>query len=386
MRVGRAGGRLQHHRGVLQRRLGEQLARPRPAGLGHLGGALAGRFGKAPAVGRHRGRGRRARQHEAQRLGHAGHGRGGAHHHAGAGRRHELVVRAVEVRRRRASRRDTAAHSRRQSVQAPSRVPSCLPASIEPTLTTIAGMSARDRAHQLGRNGLVAAADQHHGVERQRLDHLLDVHRHQVAQQHRGRERERLVQRHGREHERQRAGHPHAARDRFGDLRRGLVAGVEVGGGGEDADDRPVERLVGEARALEKAAPQEQRELLVAVLGEAGPKAFFHGNSPSDKRTWRCRHCSIARREGVNEKRVARPVGDETGRADRTARGKGGFSRRSLGCGGDGDNRRMAIGRGGPGKGSTAILPAHTGLVLSGLQVGFAGRRMTGATIDANSY
>ena len=176
------------------------------------------------------------------------------------------------------------AHSRRQSVQAPSRVPSCLPASIEPTLTTIAGMSARDRAHQLGGNGLVAAADQHHGVERQRRDHLLDVHRHQVAQQHRGRERERLVQRHGREHERQRAGHPHAARDRLGNLRRGLVAGVEVGGGGEDADDRPVERVVGEARALEEAAPQEQRKLLVAVLGEAGPKAFFHGNSPRLKR------------------------------------------------------------------------------------------------------
>ena len=35
-----------------------------------------------------------------------------------------------------------AAHSRRQSVQAPSRAPSCLPASIEPTEITIAGMSA----------------------------------------------------------------------------------------------------------------------------------------------------------------------------------------------------------------------------------------------------
>ena len=34
-RVGRAGDRLQHHRGILQRGLGEELARLRPAGLRH---------------------------------------------------------------------------------------------------------------------------------------------------------------------------------------------------------------------------------------------------------------------------------------------------------------------------------------------------------------
>ena len=73
---------------------------------------------------------------------------------------------------------------------------------------------------------------------------------------------------------------PHAARDRFGDLRCGLVAGIEVGGGGQDADDRPVERVVGEARALEKAAPQEKREFLVAVLGETRPQTLFHPRFP----------------------------------------------------------------------------------------------------------
>ena len=74
----------------------------------------------------------------------------------------------------------------------------------------------------------------------------------------------------------------HAARDGLGHLRRGLVAGIEVGGGGEDADDRPVERVVGEARALQEAAPQEKREIFVAVLGEAGPKTLLHGNSPTN--------------------------------------------------------------------------------------------------------
>ena len=140
------------------------------------------------------------------------------------------------------------------------------------------------RAHQLGRNGLVAAADQHHRIERQRGDHLLGVHGHEIAQQHRGRERERLVQRDGRERERQPAGEPHAARDRFGDLRRVAVAGVEVGGGREDADDRAIERLIGVAGGLEEAAPQEQRELLVPVLGEPGPQAFFIGLQRTEDR------------------------------------------------------------------------------------------------------
>ena len=57
----------------------------------------------------------------------------------------------------------------------------------------------RGRAHQLRRHRLVAAADQHHRVHRLRADHLLGVHRHQVAQVHAGRMREALVDRDGRE-------------------------------------------------------------------------------------------------------------------------------------------------------------------------------------------
>ena len=45
----------------------------------------------------------------------------------------------------------------------------------------------RGRAHQLRRHGLVAAADQHHRVHRLGADHLLDVHRHEVAEHHAGR-------------------------------------------------------------------------------------------------------------------------------------------------------------------------------------------------------
>src|SRR5262249_36139561 len=51
-------------------------------------------------------------------------------------------------------------------------------------------------------------------------------------------------------------------------------------GGRQYADDRPVERVVGEARALEEAAPQKERELLVAVLRETGPQTTLHRRTP----------------------------------------------------------------------------------------------------------
>jgi len=78
-------------------------------------------------------------------------------------------------------------------------------------------------------------------------------------------------------------------------------------------DDRPIERLVGETRALEKSAPQKQRELLVAVLGEAGPKAFFHGNSPNAKADMSPPLLNRRRRSVNENKGVARPMGDEIG-------------------------------------------------------------------------
>ena len=139
-----------------------------------------------------------------------------------------------------------------------------------------------DGAHQFGRNRLVATADQHHGVERQRPHHFLDVHRHQVAQQHRGRERERLVQRHRREHERQRACETHAPRHRFGKAAGGGVAGVEIRCSRKNADDGVIQRLVGEAGPFQEAAAQEQRELLVAILRQARPQPFFHRGTPTN--------------------------------------------------------------------------------------------------------
>ena len=65
------------------------------------------------------------------------------------------------------------------------------------------GNIGRHRAHQLRRHGLVAAADQHHRVHRLGADHLLGVHRHQVAEHHAGGIEEHLAQRDGRKDPRQ---------------------------------------------------------------------------------------------------------------------------------------------------------------------------------------
>ena len=174
--------------------------------LGHLDGALAGRFGDPHAVGMDRRRRRRARQRHAHRLHHAGHGAGRAHHAAGADRSARAVRSATSISSALMRPPRNSPHRRRQSVQAPSTSPLKWPTSIGPTGSTMVGRSALDRRHHLRRRGLVAAADQHHRIHRQRADHLLGVHRHQIAQEHRGRIGEALVDRDGREHHRHGAG------------------------------------------------------------------------------------------------------------------------------------------------------------------------------------
>ena len=68
-------------------------------------------------------------------------------------------------------------------------------------------------------------------------------------------------------------------------LRRGFLKGA---GFTDDALDLPIVGILSTAsdfNPCHKTAPQEQRELLVAVLGEARPKAFFHGNPQARKWT-----------------------------------------------------------------------------------------------------
>ena len=112
----------------------------------------------------------------------------------------------------------------------------------------------RRRAHHHRRRGLVATGEQHDAVDRVGPDRLLDVHRHQVAQQHRRRLDLRLAERRDRELERHAARFPDAALDVLGQLPEVLVARGELGRRVADADHRLAgERVVGQA-ALHPAA------------------------------------------------------------------------------------------------------------------------------------
>ena len=109
---------------------------------------------------------------------------------------------------------------------------------------------AARRAHDQRRRRLVAAAQQDHAVDRVAADRLLDVHRREVAEQHRRRPQAGLTQRGDRELERDPARFPHAALDVLGDLAEVQVARRQLRPRVADADDRPaVEDAFGQTAA-----------------------------------------------------------------------------------------------------------------------------------------
>ena len=162
----------------------------------------AGRFRRAQAVGMHGGDRGGTGQDHAERLDEAGHGRGGAHHRAGAGGGGELAFdlgNFLVV--------DFAGAVLRPEAAA-------IGAGAQPLAAMAPGhhrarhqhdrrAAGRHRAHQLGRHGLVAAAHQHHRVHGLRAHHFLGVHRHQVAEFQAGRIEKHLAERNGREFDRQ---------------------------------------------------------------------------------------------------------------------------------------------------------------------------------------
>ena len=117
------------------------------------------------------------------------------------------------------------------------------------------------RAHQLRRRRLVAAAQEHDAVERVGAQRLLDVHRHEVAPEHRRRLHHRLAERHRRELERQAAGLPDAALDVLGDDPQVRVAGRELAPRVADADHRAAVEDVGRIAAAVPAAVRERERV-----------------------------------------------------------------------------------------------------------------------------
>ncbi len=122
--------------------------------------------------------------------------------------------------------------------------------------------------HHLGRQGLVATADYHHRVHGLRADHLFGIHRHQVAQEHRGGVGEALADGNSGKHHRQTASEHHAALHALNQVGHIAVAWIVVAEGIGYADDRAFERIVGVAHGLDKCLAEEQREAGIAIAGQ----------------------------------------------------------------------------------------------------------------------
>ena len=217
---------------------------------------------------------------QAQRLGDDRHGAGGTHHHAGADRRRQPAVDQLDL-----GLVDGAGAIIRPQPAAigagAERLALVVPDDHRPDRNHHGRQVGADRAHDLRRQRLVAAADHDQRIHRLRPHHFLGVHGHQIAQHHAGRMGKGFVDADGRKHHRQRAGQHHPALDRFDQLRRIAVAGIVVARRVGDADDRPVERVVGIAGRLDERLAQEQREGLVAVARHTLPEAAIRQSSPS---------------------------------------------------------------------------------------------------------
>ena len=155
----------------------------------------------------------------------------------------------------------------------------------------------RRRAHQLRGDGLVAAADEHDRIHRLRADHLLDVHRHQVAEHHAGRTEEHFAERDRREVDRQAAGGEHASLHGVDQLRKMSMAVVEAARAVRDADDRPGEHLGRISHRLRERAPQIQREIGIAVVREAPGEAVLGVGQRWSRTSSRCRSESLRYRD-----------------------------------------------------------------------------------------
>ena len=265
--IGGSADRLQDDHGIAHGGCGDQVAWLGRAGDGHLGGALAAGLGNAAAVGVRGGRGGAHGQRQAQRFDQAGHGAGRAHQPCRCRQKGEASADQLDL----------------GDVDGAGAVLRPEPAAIGAGAQHFASVMAHHHrpgrqhdgrqidagsGHDLRRQGLVAAADQHYRVHRLRTDHFLRIHRHQVAQEHRGGMGETLADGDGGKHHRQTAGEHDAALYALDQVRHVAVAGIEVAEGIGHTDDRAIEGVVGIAGRLDEGFAQEQRETGVTVAGQ----------------------------------------------------------------------------------------------------------------------
>ncbi len=264
-RVGRTADRRIGADRILEGLARQDLGQAQPF-LCHLDNADAGHVRQHVAARVDRRNRRVVRQRGAERLGHAGHRRRGAHRVAGAGRaRHAGFGRQEMVQV------DLAGLQR--FVQLPDRGARADVLAIELAVEHRAAADderrhvAAGRAHQQRRRGLVAAGQQHDGVDRIAANRFLDIHRRQIARQHRGRPQIRFAIGEHREFDREAAGFMDAALDVLGQLAEMRIAGRQFRPGVANTDDRPaIEFMIGNALVFHPAAVHE-----AVLVGGAEP-------------------------------------------------------------------------------------------------------------------
>ena len=262
--VGGAAQRQQHAGRILHGLRGDDLVR-RQVRARQRDGARARRLRRAQPIGVHGRYGSRAGQRHAERLGNGRHGGGRAHHRAGPGRRHEPALDRIDVGLAQLARAILGPELAAVGTGAYA-VILVARGHLWPADQLDRRLAGARCAHQLRRHGLVAAAHQNDRVHRLGADHLLGVHRHEVAELHGVGRQRRLVQRCGRELERETARRRHAALDRLQQLGEVAVAGVELGVRVGDADHGTLELLPRVAHRLGERAPHVDREVAIPVV------------------------------------------------------------------------------------------------------------------------
>ena len=228
----------------------------------HLDHARAGGGGHAGIAGVHRGNRGGPREAQAHGLDDIGHGRGRAHGVAGAGRaRHALLETGpfglvdvaglvfVPIFARMRAGADAVAlvaiiehrpgrHEDRRNIHA-------------------------QRAHDEAGRRLVATAEQHGAINRERAQQLLGLHGEEIAVDHGGRLHQHLAEAHRRQFEGEAPRLQHAALHRLAALAQMRVAGRKIAPGVEDGDDRPPhEFLAAQPHLLGALAMAECAEII----------------------------------------------------------------------------------------------------------------------------
>ena len=263
--VSRTAHRHGHCDGVLERRPGLDFTRGEVLPH-HLDDAPAG-FRRQPDMpGIRRQHRTAARQHHADRLGNRGHCARSAHRHAGAVAAGDAGLNAEPV-----FVRDFA------GTQFVPVFPGIAAATEEITLEIAAQHgSCRQKdgwqihaggAQQQPRRGLVAAAHQHHRINRVRSQQLLGLHRQHVAIHHRGWLDEAFAHRQRRQFDREATCHQDAALDVLDSGFEMGMAWLQIGPGVEDGDHRLASPLLGRVAHLHRPRPMAEG----AQIGRSEP-------------------------------------------------------------------------------------------------------------------